>query len=175
MFGPPFTPYPHFQWYPQSKDILLNLYMKCWNSAFNAQGSRLIIVVVQFGAVKIYVAGVEALRRKERQDQTWFITKIDGFPSFIPPWMLMYFFARLKKISPCVWPNLEVRVLVLCFCYFTDNSNTQKKITWGQWCFVGRYFFLKHHHPLTNIHKDKFITFHWCYNFLLTLLHVILP
>ncbi len=31
-------------------------------SAFNAQGSRLIII----GAVKIYVAAVEALRRKER-------------------------------------------------------------------------------------------------------------
>jgi hypothetical protein len=29
--------------------------MKCWNSAFNAQGSRVIIVVVQVGAVKIYV------------------------------------------------------------------------------------------------------------------------
>jgi hypothetical protein len=29
--------------------------MKCWNSAFNAQGSREIVVVVQVGAVKIYV------------------------------------------------------------------------------------------------------------------------
>jgi hypothetical protein len=27
--------------------------MKCWNSAFHAQGSRVIIVVVQVGAVKI--------------------------------------------------------------------------------------------------------------------------
>jgi hypothetical protein len=35
-----FTPYPLFQWYPQSKEILLNLSMKCWNSAFNAQGSK---------------------------------------------------------------------------------------------------------------------------------------
>jgi hypothetical protein len=32
----------------------------------NAQGSRLIIVVVQVGAVKIYVAAVEALKKKER-------------------------------------------------------------------------------------------------------------
>jgi len=30
--------------------------MKCWNSAFNAQGSRVVIVVVQVGAVKKYVA-----------------------------------------------------------------------------------------------------------------------
>jgi hypothetical protein len=36
-----------FQWYPQSNEILLNLSMKCWNSALNAQGLRVIIVVVQ--------------------------------------------------------------------------------------------------------------------------------
>jgi hypothetical protein len=68
VFGPPFTPYPLFQWYPQSKDILMNLSMKCSYSTFNAQGSRLIIVVVQLGAVKIYVAAVEALR-KNRKDK----------------------------------------------------------------------------------------------------------
>jgi hypothetical protein len=47
---------------------------------------RLIIVVVQLGAVKIYVAAaaVEALRKKERQDETQFTTKIDAFLSFIP-------------------------------------------------------------------------------------------
>jgi len=59
--------------------------MKCRYSAFNAQGSRVIIVVVQLGAVKIYVAAVEALRRTERQDETQFTTKIDDFLSFIPP------------------------------------------------------------------------------------------
>jgi hypothetical protein len=37
--------------------------MKCRNSAFNAQGSRVIIIVVQVGAVKTYVAAVEALRK----------------------------------------------------------------------------------------------------------------
>jgi hypothetical protein len=36
--------------------VLLNIGMKCWNSAFNAPGSRVIIVIVQVGAVKIYVA-----------------------------------------------------------------------------------------------------------------------
>ncbi len=55
--------------------------MKSWNSTFNAQGSRLIIVVVQLGAVKIYVAAVEALRKKEREDETQFTTKIDGLGS----------------------------------------------------------------------------------------------
>jgi hypothetical protein len=48
--------------------------MKCWNSTFNAQGSRVTIVVVHVGAAKIYVAAVEALRKKEgggsKQDET---------------------------------------------------------------------------------------------------------
>jgi len=40
-----FTPYPLFQWYPQSNEILLNISMKCWNVAFNVQGSRVTIVL----------------------------------------------------------------------------------------------------------------------------------
>jgi hypothetical protein len=58
--------------------------MKCSNSAFNAGGPRVIIVVVQLGEVKIYVAAVKALRKKETPDETQFTTKIDGFLSFIP-------------------------------------------------------------------------------------------
>jgi hypothetical protein len=34
-------------------------------SAFNAQGSRVIIVVLLFGVLEIYVATVEALRQKK--------------------------------------------------------------------------------------------------------------
>jgi hypothetical protein len=49
---------------------MLQLSMKCWNSAFDAQVSRLTIVVVELGAVKIYVAAVEALKIKDRQDET---------------------------------------------------------------------------------------------------------
>jgi hypothetical protein len=49
--------------------------MKCCNSACNAQGSRVIIVVVQVGAVKISVAAVQALRKKATQE-TQFTTKI---------------------------------------------------------------------------------------------------
>jgi hypothetical protein len=37
-----------------------------------------VIVIVQVGAVKIYVAAVEALRKKERGDETQFISKIGG-------------------------------------------------------------------------------------------------
>jgi hypothetical protein len=51
-----FTSSPLFQQYPPSKEILSSLTMKCWNSAFNVQGSRVIIVVVQVRAAKVYVA-----------------------------------------------------------------------------------------------------------------------
>jgi hypothetical protein len=40
------------------------------NLSIYVQGSRGIIVAVQVGAVKIYVAVVEALRKKERQGET---------------------------------------------------------------------------------------------------------
>jgi len=52
--------------------------MKCWKSAFNAQGWRLIIVALQVGAVKIYAPTVEALKkRKEIQGETQFSTKTE--------------------------------------------------------------------------------------------------
>jgi hypothetical protein len=54
------------------------------NSAFNAQSLRVIIVVVQVGAVKIYVTAVKALMEKERGDETQFTTKIDGKTSLGP-------------------------------------------------------------------------------------------
>jgi hypothetical protein len=54
------------------------------NSAFNAQGLRLITVVVQLGTVKIYVEAVATFRKKGGQDETQFTTKIDDFLSFIP-------------------------------------------------------------------------------------------
>jgi hypothetical protein len=72
---------------------MLQLSMKCWYSTFDAQGSRLIIVIVHLGAVKIYVAG--GAQEKERQDETQFTTEIDRFLSFIPCWMLMYLFAGI--------------------------------------------------------------------------------
>jgi hypothetical protein len=39
---------------------------------------KVIIVVVQVRAVKIYVAAMEAFRKKERGDETQFTTKIGG-------------------------------------------------------------------------------------------------
>jgi predicted oxidoreductase (fatty acid repression mutant protein) len=70
-------------------EILLNLSMKSWKSAFNAQCSRAIIVVVQVGAVKIYGATVEAVREKERQDETQFTTKIGGKFSLGPSYFVL--------------------------------------------------------------------------------------
>jgi hypothetical protein len=58
-------------------------------SAFNAQGSRVIIVLVQVGAVKIYVAAVEALRKNKRQDETLFTTQIGGKISLGPSYFYM--------------------------------------------------------------------------------------
>jgi hypothetical protein len=63
--------------------------MKCWNSAFNAYGSKVVIVVVQVGVVQIYVAAVQALRKKETHDETQFTTKIDGKTSFVPSYFLL--------------------------------------------------------------------------------------
>jgi hypothetical protein len=44
-FGPPFTTYPIFQWYTQSKDILL---MKCCNSVRNAETQHLMHKVREY-------------------------------------------------------------------------------------------------------------------------------
>jgi hypothetical protein len=72
--------------------------------------------------VTIYVAAVVALREKERQDETQFTAKIDGFLSFILRSMLIYFFCRFffNLTTLCM---TKLRVLVLCFSYFTDNFN----------------------------------------------------
>jgi hypothetical protein len=45
---------------------------------------RVIIVVVTVGAVKIYVAAMEALKIKEGEDETQFIFKINGFLRYPP-------------------------------------------------------------------------------------------
>jgi hypothetical protein len=56
--------------------------MKCWKSAFNAQGWKLIIVAVQVVAVKIYPpTTVEALKkRREIQGETQLSTKAETSP-----------------------------------------------------------------------------------------------
>jgi len=87
--------------------------MKCcnslhWHSAFNAQGSRVVIVVV-------YVAAVEALRKKERQDETQYTTKIDG--EFHPQLNanVAFFAGFFLKLTLYM---TKLRVLVLCLSHF---------------------------------------------------------
>jgi hypothetical protein len=62
------------------------------------------MVAVLVGAVKIYVAAMEALRKKERQGETQFPTKIDGFLGFIRPLdaNVCFWQGLKKKISPCI-------------------------------------------------------------------------
>jgi len=74
----------------------------------------------------MYVAAVEAFKKKERHDETQFTTKVDGFLSFIPSWMLNVFFYRYSKNLTLCMTKLRVLV-VLCFSYFTDNSNVAKQ------------------------------------------------
>ncbi len=87
-----------------TKEILLNMGLKCWNSTFNAQGSRLLIIIVHVKAVIIYVTIVEEFMKKERHNEIQFTTKIDGFLSFTPHWILM-FFSYIFLISPHLWSN----------------------------------------------------------------------
>jgi predicted oxidoreductase (fatty acid repression mutant protein) len=59
------------------------------SSAFNSQGPRVIIVVVRVKAVKIYVAVVEALMKKDRGDETQLTNKIGGKISLGPIYFLL--------------------------------------------------------------------------------------
>jgi hypothetical protein len=51
--------------------------------------------------VKIYVAEVEVLMKKERQGETSKTIKIDGFLSLLPLEWLCTFFVGVFLISPC--------------------------------------------------------------------------
>ncbi len=57
-----------------------NINMECWNLTFNAQGLKVIIVVIHVGSMKIFVTTMEAFKKKERHAQ--FTTKINGFLNF---------------------------------------------------------------------------------------------
>jgi hypothetical protein len=80
---------PSFSGIREVKKFLLNLSMKWWNSTSNAQSSRVIILLVQVGAVKIYIAAVTALGEKKRGDETQFATKIGGKFSLGPCYLVL--------------------------------------------------------------------------------------
>jgi hypothetical protein len=90
---------------------MLKLSTTCWISTFNAWGFRGIIVAVQLGAVKIYVAAVEALGT----DFLWW------FSEFQPPLNANVLFGTFfLNLTLCM---TKLRVLVLSSPDFTDISN----------------------------------------------------
>jgi hypothetical protein len=105
----------------QSNEILLNLSIKCWNSEFNAQGLRVIVVVVHVGgATKVYMCNVSggAQEKKERQIETQFTTKIDGKTSLGSSLLFCFVkfsFDRLKLSLP---PKLIRKLVWVPVRYF---------------------------------------------------------
>jgi hypothetical protein len=65
---------------------LINIH---WTCVEMAQGTK---VVVHVRGVKIYVALVEALEKKERQDETQLNTRIGGKTSLGPSYYCIYSF-----------------------------------------------------------------------------------
>jgi hypothetical protein len=92
-----------------------NLSQKFWNLAFNAQASRVNIVVVQARENICSSSGGAQEKGKTVYYQNY------SFLSSNPLWMLVYFFAGFFESHPCM---AKLRILVLCFPYFTDNFNT---------------------------------------------------
>ncbi len=97
---------------------MLKLSTKCWVLTFNAKGSRGLILAVQAGAVKINLAAVEALRKKERQGETleprWFSNVHSSLNANV------HFCRIFLNLTLCM---TNVRVLVLSFADFTDIFN----------------------------------------------------
>ncbi len=58
-------PFPSFSGVPLRKETLSILNMKCWNSAFNAQCSRVIRVVVRVGGSENICSSRRSGKRKE--------------------------------------------------------------------------------------------------------------
>jgi hypothetical protein len=132
--------------------------MKCWNSAFNAQGSRVIIVIVQVGIVKMYVA--EVVRQKGRTDETQFTTKPGPLPPTHSSWMLMYYFAGCFWISPCVWPNSGFWCCVFITLHTTPIVGPKKKLGVCESLFL--------HKPVPEFNNTRTPNWHSPYSFLWT-------
>jgi hypothetical protein len=103
-----FTPSPLFQWYPQNNEISLNLSVKCWNSSFNAQGSRLIIVIVQIGLRRsseniCSSSGGAQEKRKEGM-------KLSLLPKLVEKlvWAAFIYMRRDEKFQACTLAHLVI-------------------------------------------------------------------
>jgi hypothetical protein len=71
---------------------------------------------------------VEALQKKGRSDASQFTTKIDGFLSFIPRWMRVYFFAGSLRISSHLVYDQTQGSGAVFFFTLQDNSNKWYKM-----------------------------------------------
>jgi hypothetical protein len=67
---------------------LLSPTIPSFNGIGKTQYSRVIVVVLQVGAMEIYVVAVEELRKNERQDETQFTIKIGRKTSFGPSYFI---------------------------------------------------------------------------------------
>jgi hypothetical protein len=93
---------------------------------------------------------MEVFKKKERQDEIQFTTKIDGFLIFTPHWMLMYLFVGFLEISPCVWPNsrfwccvcLTLEITLLSTWNSACRFNLPYSwIQWHEWDWTNHNFF----------------------------------
>jgi hypothetical protein len=69
---------------------------------------RSTLVIVQVGAVKIYVAAVEAPRNKETQDETHFHTKIGGKTSLGSSYFALQNFRSHLHVWCPIMPRLAI-------------------------------------------------------------------
>jgi hypothetical protein len=99
--------------------------MKCWNSAFNAQGSKVIKKALKVGATKTYVVAVQELKKKkERQHSTQFNTKIGGKFSL----GIVKFFIPSYAFDAFRSPSLNWTMLVVWFHNLQGMFQTQENL-----------------------------------------------
>jgi len=123
LFGPAFTRVPPFSGIYKVRNFLSNLSMKCWNSAFNAQGWRVTIIVVNVGVKIVVQVVVEACGSQETWTMGWnsiyhqnfHCSQLFRFVKFsFPVTPLMPYYAKTGHPHPLItW-------------LYTDNSNVMK-------------------------------------------------
>jgi hypothetical protein len=91
--------------------------MKCWDLRFNAQGLKIIIIVVQVGVVKITCSNSQGAQNKWKIEWNSIYHKNWWFFEFHPSLNVFFykFFFSLNLFMT------KLRVLMLCFPYFTNN------------------------------------------------------
>jgi hypothetical protein len=149
-----FTPYPLFQWYPQGKEILLNLRMKCWVSWFNAQGSRVIIVVRSSENICSSSGSAqekENTRWNSVYHQNWWkkvwVQSLPFVKFSFPVTHSMPYYAEIDRSRPLIahqnwWKKFWVPVITFCkifisvtrlMPYYAETGRSHPLITHQNW------------------------------------------